>query len=338
MTRNFCILILVWISSFQGIFSQNCLQQIELAKRAYYTGNLREVVVILSECLEQDLSRVQNVEANRLIVLSNIFLKDNASAEEAMLRLLKANPEYKTIDSDPLEFISLLNSFNRSPVFSYGIKGGWNTDFFEVKNTFKIDGIESQPDIKGKSGFQVGVTGSYHLREFLWLNTGVMLEKKIIINNKTLLVDNDVESKENQLAINLPITTSYLLDLKKFKAFIEAGYSLNVLLRANSQIVRKNTSTNLTVVDFTRNLDDFRETIRHNFLVGLGIVKKIPRSFVSLNVRYSFGLKNLVKSSNRLSDQELIFIYGYVDDDFRSNSLSISLSYQLIHYNPKRKN
>ena len=58
---------------------------------------------------------------------------------------------------------------------------------------------------------------------------------------------------------------------------------------------------------------------------------------MTFNVRYYLGLTNLRNDKAPLdANNELLFRYGYIDNDFKINSIAISIGYIKPFYKPKK--
>ena len=82
--------------------------------------------------------------------------------------------------------------------------------------------------------------------------------------------------------------------------------------------------------------------IRLGLFIGGGVRQKIGLNHVYLDVRYSFGLRNLTNmktnysENNADSDSELLMLYGHVDDYLRLDNMSITIGYIHPLYKPRK--
>ena len=62
---------------------------------------------------------------------------------------------------------------------------------------------------------------------------------------------------------------------------------------------------------------------------------KIGEIYFNGEVRYQYGLNNVINSSTR-SQPESLYDYGFQFDDFRINTLSVSLGILYPYFSPKK--
>jgi hypothetical protein len=90
-------------------------------------------------------------------------------------------------------------------------------------------------------------------------------------------------------------------------------------------------------VDFTHS----RNAFTNSLVVGSGIKFKLSKSFLYVDLRYQMGLNNLVKIENNFYNKDgslsdAITTYGYVNQLFRMDNLSLRFGYVFSHYNPRK--
>jgi hypothetical protein len=343
MTRHLIFGILIWGNTL-SVFGQSCTQKLEEAMRAYYGGNLREVETLIdyTACAE-NLTKEQRVNALRIIVISNLFLKEQEKAEDAMLKLLKVNPEYKLTDVDLPEFEKLLSSFKRNPVFSLGLFGGLNHSGFVVTEQYSLGEIISPPNYKSITGFQVGISGFYLINKNIWLHSSLFAQKRSylieekfreILGSDTLMI----QSTEKQLHFQFPIAIRYVFGHwnKNYRPYIEGGAQFGYLMNAKSQLVVSNLTTGQPPrVNFEYELNNNRNRINKQLFIGVGILKKRGKNIVGIHAGYSIALESAVKAHSRFQYPELFSTFGYIDNEFKINSFLLSLTFNRIYYKPK---
>jgi len=337
--KSFTYIVLILLLVPIGLAGQSCSQKLDQAQRAYFTGNLRDVKTILNDCIgrgKSTLEGIELVEAARLVVLSSIFIKDQRSAEEAMLILLNEDPEYAPTGSDPPEFVRLLQSFDRNPVFSYGLTAGINNGYYDLETQYSLESDPNTPEYSGKFGFQLGLDGVYHLNRNLWITSAMLIEKRVFSVSESLLSNINITSTESQVRFEIPLTIRYLAGKRKLRPYVEAGSSVNFLLSANSLLVRENTSSNIQIVAFDFDMMDHRNTANFKLLFGAGLMYKIFQGYLGFDLRYGIDMKNQVNTEDRF-DEELTGVYNYIDNDVKAHLLSFSVSYLRSLYKPKIK-
>jgi outer membrane receptor protein involved in Fe transport len=79
------------------------------ARKKYETGNFDQVISLLSGCLERGFSGPQQVEAYRLLSLTNLAMDSVNTASNLAMDLLKVNPNFEPDIFDLPRFINLIN-------------------------------------------------------------------------------------------------------------------------------------------------------------------------------------------------------------------------------------
>jgi hypothetical protein len=61
--------------------------------------------------------------------------------------------------------------------------------------------------------------------------------------------------------------------------------------------------------------------------VGVGAQYLMRKGYFFVEVTYFKGTTDMVDSSNRYANASLVFVAGYIDDDFKLNSLAVNLGF-----------
>src|SRR5512145_2687059 len=140
-----------------SVYGQDdCATKIQEAQKYYEQGMIDETPQMLAPCMVDGFTRIQKVEAYKLIILSYLFDDDQFEAERTMLEFLKKFPEYEIMPNDPVEFVFLFESFRTTSVFSFGLSVGINVAdprIIEPYTTFDLGHADLKNTIR--SGFQV---------------------------------------------------------------------------------------------------------------------------------------------------------------------------------------
>jgi hypothetical protein len=329
----YCIFLLVVVSSFRSFSQTSCNERFDEAQRAYYTGDVRRVETILDGCIEM-LDKNRQEQAMRLIILSNLTLRDQQKADSAMLQLLLLNPIYLEQDMDPPEFVRLLNTYNRTPVFSVGIKGGLNWGSYEVIQEFSIASNKTDLQYSAKTGYQLGLYSIYHLLPQCWLGLEFNYERRILGSSESFLENQEIVATEYQSILDIPFSARYVYPGWKFKPYIEAGGSISILLSSNCDLTRisANRLTLSKEFDFT----DYRGNINYRVFGGIGVARNIRRGILGVSFRYGIDLLSMTKNSPDYNDPELILTYGFLSNDIKASAFSISIYYLRSFYKPRK--
>lgn len=333
---------------------KDCAETLKKAQAAYEEGRINEVPTILNECLDVyndqrartgNFDRNQKLEAYYLLSLTYLYLNEEESAEKILLKLLKLEPEYRLKNNAPSEFKNLYGNFRVRPVFAFGGKAGGNIMRFNVTKTFSTNNPQSSTETYTSDiGFQVGGAVELPLNKKL----GLFLEAYYVGRSYTLT--NQLFSyatttyDETQNWIEVPLGVRYSLGDKynfsgHLKPYVFAGVSTGLMLKASTQVIRRDrvnadvqrevTGTSIPVANLRNKLNIFG-------LLGGGVELKQGRGYLVLDVRYYMGFSNAVNAKNRYNINELIFKYGHIDNDFKTNNIAISLGYMYPIYKPKK--
>jgi hypothetical protein len=307
--------------------NSSCSDALKEAYLEYEAGRFNASLEILKPCINS-LEKERKFEAFRLQALCHLFLKDNKNADAAVVQLLKSNPNYREFPYfDPLSFTKLLSTFDVFPKFELGLKTSININSVNPIKNYSLTG--SNAEFLPKAGFQGGVFIEYYLRRTLSLNAEFLYEG---LNYSR--VANDVLGwkqvyLENMKFWSIPITARcYLKPMKGWILAGELGFQTQFLSSTNSNVILSN-NENQSRVQLTANQSEARKKTMFYGLAGASIKHKLAGGTISLNIRYAFGLNNVVNSDKRWSNTAFIFDSQYVDSDMKFNPLYFSVGYQV---------
>jgi hypothetical protein len=103
---------------------EDCSSKLVEAQRLYRQGLIEDIPQLLQPCIESGFTRAQRNEAYKILILAYLFDGNQYNAENTMVDFLKKNPEYEVMPNDPVEFISLFETFRTMSVFSFGLNFG----------------------------------------------------------------------------------------------------------------------------------------------------------------------------------------------------------------------
>jgi hypothetical protein len=325
-----------------------CNQTLIKAQIAYYEGRASEVPAILNACLTDGFSREEKVQAYYLLTLTHLYLNETINAEHSLLDFLRLNPEYQIKeDVDPMEFINLYKQFRTWPVYLIGIKPGGNFTFVHPVRYFSTDNLQTMNGFyTSRLQFQTSLHVEIPLNGRFSFAPELLLANRSYNYNTRLFSYVNVDFVERQMYLETPMVFIWHLRNSGWRPYLNGGISVGQLWSARAQVRR--TDINLANQSSEPNSDIRREVtgpdvslnaqrkfMQLSPLLGAGIKYKKGRNTLLLDVRYSVALLNAVKSRKRYTNPELIYRYGYLDNDFRMSSISISLGYLIPIYKPK---
>lgn len=166
--------------------------------------------------------------------------------------------------------------------------------------------------------------------------------------------------KENQYWIDIPLMLRY--NITKFKTFIPylyVGAAANFLLSADLQDISRTTTAEpigiretgvpVRTINITRNttsshnasttnpLPSMRTMVNVSLVAGAGVKFRLGHNFLFADFRYTRMFLNAVNVENRYTNQELLYNYGHVDNDFRMDNFALTIGFMKAFYTPRKK-
>ncbi len=357
--RQFFASIILLLAICFNAVGQECEQTLEDAEQNYEKGLLREIPPMLERCLKFGFNKREKERSYKLLILTYLFMDNIEQAEYYLLKLLRSNPQFSVTAIDPPELLHLYNGFRTKSVFSLEIKGGLNNTFI---NTLRVNGVGNGPNAyqayKNSIGFQLGAGINFRVFKNFELNGGINLVNQRfeqVDSIKTTLFTNAerpggynftvIEAGESQTWIEFPIAVKYGLKFKKIYPFVYVGASLKYLLGAQLNISRINVDP--SDVETPQRMVDgppvnlvnagIRNKLQYGLLGGAGIKYQIGIDYLVFNIRYNIGLTDLRNKKTPINaDNDLLYRYGYIDNDFKLNMAAISIGYVKPFYKPKK--
>ncbi|HJX71332.1 MAG TPA: outer membrane beta-barrel protein [Bacteroidales bacterium] len=343
--KLFTISLILTCSVFVLSGQEDCGSKLAEAQRLYRQGLIEDIPQLLKPCIESGFTRVQRNEAHKILILAYLFDGDQYNAENTMIDFLKKNPEYEVMPNDPIEFISLFETFRTLSVFSFGLNFGAN-----ATNPRIIEPYDQGNDPHTKSrnitgaGYQAGLSMNRYIARRIFFNLGInvthnsykFLEEQTqqIADQEPTIVTTSLKESLNRYEI--PLSIGYEFEHRNFNSFIRAGGSVSKIFRVagipETDIIL-NGIPESDVTHAEEDMTDSRNSIFYMCHVGAGIKYKIPRGFLVFDIRYHYGINNIVIPEMRYNLEFL----GHVDDDFSLNALSFSFGYYFSFYQPRKR-
>lgn len=340
----------------------DCLTTLSNAESEFAAGRFFGIPSLLDDCIKAN--RFSNEEKVRVyLLLSQVYLlTDNpTAADDAYLKLLKANPEFLPSDLDPIDVIYLSKKFTSRPIFTPHVKLGGNLS--GVSNIYNQN-VVSTPDStivsrKSLPGWTIGGGVEWNINDNFGVGVEGFLSQKRFRTNVDRLFTNDNSTMiESQLWIDVPLYVRYGWHQGNIRPFVYAGGSINLLLLASADNtyndrteVRTRNDTGGDDVTFrvtpyaapARNITYKRNFFNYSLVFGGGTLIKIGKDFISVDIRYMPGLSNVtnVKYNNYSSkDRDQLdpwtSQFASIGDVFRVNNMALMVGYVRPLYNPRR--
>jgi hypothetical protein len=324
-----------------SVYGQDdCLLVLKKAQKNYEEGIIESIPNDLSGCIKSGLNGKDKVAAYKLLI--NVYLFDDRKdlANEMMVDLLTYEPEMKPNELiDSKEFITLFESYRTIPLYSIGVTAGINYSQigllteFGTYNTDLYDGTYSSPDF----GFQVGLNANYLIKNNLYANIEALFSNNKFNYFTELNSFSTLEFNESQSTLFVPLTLSYHFGKRRLKPTLKLGGYGVFNFSSSSEFVRTYTDNSQNNITGPRvSMSDMRNKLTYGLIGSLGVKYKVKEAYWFLDAGYAFSLKSSVDATQRISNNELVYEYQYVDDDFKVSNLIFSIGYKRLFYKPKK--
>lgn len=330
--------------------ASSCAQSLRLAQSIYDQGRLHELEDIINKSL--DNSNAPCVQADRvsllkLLTLTYIYLEEPEKADATMLKLLQTDNYFKINPAvDPAEFVALYNTFRTHEIYRIGAVLGVNAARPNVANT--VTAVELSEGSKYSYAIAIlfGASADVPLdaKDKLTLHGELLYSQKKF--NLELITDrslegyttytNQFQGVETQNWISLPVSIEYKLADKKFNPFVSAGVVLDYLLdsKISSEVLRSNTTS---IQEATFELNPQRIKTNLSLQAGAGVKFQMGSGYFIARVWYTHGLTNVNSLETSYANEQATWSQGYADPVFKISSLSVSGSYVINMFNPKKR-
>jgi len=331
---------LIFILFTTSASAQNCAQTLRLARSTYDQGRLHELPGLLKGCLSDGFTKEEKVEGFKLLTLAYIYLEEPEKADSSMLKLLHTDSYFKLNESvDPQEFIGLYNTFRTDPVYRVGLKAGFITTQPNVASSnFANDGASSYDN---KIGFQVGGFAEIPVfKRFVFMPELYFQSKSFALNNT--ISNNQTLSSENQSWLSLPLSLQYEFFRDKFKKdkikimpYVALGGQVDYLISATTTISTDRFG-NIPISPKAVDMKEQLNPINVSAVLSAGAKVKAGPGFVIAEARFTYGLSNIINSSNVFANQLTVFENYSVNGIYKLNSVSFSVGYAYNIFSPKK--
>jgi hypothetical protein len=356
MKRLYLSIICV-VTGLTAGFSQsapNCTQMIRQIRSQYEQGRLHELPDLAKGCLRQGFTKEEKREAYRYLTLAYIYLEEPDSADMNMLKLLETDHFYQVNETiDPAEFIALYKKFRHDPVFRVGLKVGVNATQPQVQEYYNV-------------GSQAGGSGKYSLA--VGFNVMLAFEKdlggkfkKFIVAPEVAFVsrtfsyanpnlnfsdkrpDSTVSTQQfsfSQTWVDVNGVVQYRLKAKNpinSYAYIGLGPSVSILLGSKNQPATTfGAGSNGSTITGAQ-VDDrlSYNNLAYSIVLTAGVKKRIGELYITGDIRYQYGLSNVVNNASR-TNEVIGFDYGGSYNNYRMNNLMIQIGVLFPRFVPKK--
>ena len=323
-----------------SIIENRCVQLLRDAEKTYEAGRINVIEEMLLPCIQnKGFTKFEKLQAYRLIILSKLFDNRDEDANAYFLELIKTDPEYQPNSvTDPSEFINLFNSYRTRQVYALGFKAGMNVTKPSSYEPYGVNNTEANTgEYKGQLNFQFGISADFFLNKKFSVGTDLLLSFKKYQYTNTLLDYSELTLKETQMWLELPVVLKYTMGQKKLRYYLQGGGAVSMILNSTADITRKDVSTQSNqAIGPAVNTRDLRNMFNYSLVAGGGLRYKAGYGYLVLDVKYMHGLNNISNSDNKYNNSDLVYKYGYIDNNFTLNSLMFSVGYYKSFYKAKK--
>lgn len=345
MITNTSIKILLLLTFFSVIFinssySQSCEESFVRANSLFSEGKLLKVHPALKNCIQSGYeTEAKQTAARRLVILSYLYSDRLPEAENEMLELLKEYPEYKPATADPAELKTLYEKFRTRPIMTFGILAGVTYNQAFTNQTFGVGKKEFHEAVKYEPiiNFKVGVSFSYLLSKYFQLNISPSYENISYETSERPLGFSTTLMKENQSWLHIPLHLRWVIAPNtKLKPFIGAGGAIRYLLTATIEGSQSYDENGIADIEPSPiDIKDQRKEVLYEASAQVGFQIKSRMTHWEIFASYSYALDTYNKPNNRFDNSELIFSYGFIDNDTRLNIIALNIVFSYDFYKPK---
>jgi opacity protein-like surface antigen len=315
-----------------GIFAQGntCEGQLSAATAEFNAGRFYGIPAMLKPCIDKGFTREQRQRAFLLLTQAYLLLDDPIGADNSYLEVLRANPEFLADTArDQIDVVYLSKRFTASPIFSLSGKAGGNFAPVQVISTINSSGEQGvKNDYKVRIGFQIGGGIDWHISEQLAVTAELTYALTSYKKNQVKFNDDLEEFTDKQNWLNIPFGIKYTFRIREeLRPYAIAGYAFNILFndRGQIEISKRDGTASFDESSPELSFNSYRRRINTSFFVGAGAKYKVGVNFIFAEMRYNFGLTNVVTPTTTYTGPAQD--YGHVDDYFRLDNFSISIGY-----------
>ncbi|MCE7862446.1 MAG: PorT family protein [Bacteroidetes bacterium CHB5] len=354
MRRFYILVLFVFFTS--GVMAQgsSCAQAVRLAQSVYDQGRLHELEDIINKALNNPnalCEQSEKVSLLKLLTLTYIYLEEPEKADATMLKLLQTDNYFQINPAvDPAEFVALYNTFRTHEIYRIGAALGVNATQPNVTNT--ISAVELSEGSKYRYAIAIlfGASADVPLDrdDKLTLHSELLYSQKKfnleLITDRSLTGDgsitNQFQGVETQNWISLPLSLEYKLEErksdKKFYPFVSGGVVFDYLLNSKitSEVLRTNTTS---IQEATFELNPQRVNTNISLQAGAGVKFQMGGGYFIARVWYTHGLTNINSLDTSYANEQATWGQGYADPVYKISSLSLSGSYVINMFNPKKR-
>lgn len=339
--RKITIVIFFLTLGFNLMAQDSCSVVLDSAKNLFNSGQIEEIPDLLNPCIAKGFSQEEEIQAYLLLIQVYLFDSDMDKAEKTMTEFLGKYPAYKTQSTDPAEFVELFKTFHVKPTWGIGVTISPGLSDVSVKEKYTTDDFNA---LNSKySHNKIGFAGELHVSryfgKYFWIAAGFQFSNLSLKRTDKLWGNSEeLNFTEKTSWFSIPLTLNVSIGKGKWAPYFFAGGEMGYLLSDKTTIVRHN-NTDSSIPDVSQGATNNLNNREHNniwALGGVGVQYKIFGGYFDFSVGYKYSLKPFVKQRNRYTDNNMLYYYQYLDDDFRVNRYYCSFGFTKLFYRIKK--
>lgn len=275
------------------------------------------------------------------------------------------------------DLIYLSRTFTRRPIFSMYFGAGTNFSLIQQLQNYGVDNTSGVADHEGylrevvlganaTVGFDLPLIYNFDLTldltfgyrtyaygDSLYISVGTNPTGQAANNNlasNSPLLYSSLTFQENQFWLDIPLMLRY--NITKFKGvlpYVYAGAAANFLLHSELNGITRTTEreannkgdktiqSNSIIVTQNGTIPSLRTNVNVSFIAGAGMKFRLGRNFLYVDFRYTRMFLNNVNLTNRYANPELVYRFGHIDNDFRTDNFALTVGFVKAFYVPRKK-
>ncbi|MGE0772779.1 MAG: porin family protein [Cyclobacteriaceae bacterium] len=356
MVRNILVgLSLLLACRYSYAQTSTCAQTLRLVRSTYELGRFHEIPGLLEKCLQRgegNFTKQEKVEALKILTLAYLYSEDPEQADQAMLELLKTDHFFEINENvDPAEFTALYRTFRTKPLFAIGLKFGANASLPVGLRNFYV-GAEGGGVGEYSIGYNIQYGASFEKALFTGLKDTIRwtIAPELIFSSHQFSQSNERYTVSDETGesfsrgeyihslsrINLNALLQYRFSTSSVvNPYIMAGGAISAVtkaqLQADTQFPEVGSVETGASIDFT----DSYNTFDYAAIVGAGVKYKFGEIYLSADVRYQYGLSNVIDGAARFNP-EAAMDRGYVPNDHTLSNLVVNIGFVWPYFKPRK--
>lgn len=320
----------------QLLNAQNCLQNLEDARIAYFNGRFLESARLLETCADDLQERQDQLKAYELLAKNYVLLKNEASALQAMEKLLTLNPFYQARPSLSVSLEELQDQFRLVRQAYFGLNAGYLNANYDVLKYWSPAGQVEREQLNALPGLQFSLWGSFHVWKGFRLKAALAYQWLQLESSELQQGYLLQQSLETYQYWSPEIGLVYEYHYGTCSAYLGASLHYQNLLSARADLRLDPQEGDFPVAfpGLPQSLEDRNIAYQRSSPLGswswsAGL--RYNRAYTQYQIGYAFhrGFQNMVDVEKRFADDELVSDLGYLPDDRIMN-------YGILHFGISR--